>query len=66
MPTSLPLRAKAIRREMIDRYREHAARARAGREHDVAIASDHRFATEHRIQVIRALEAGRGGCPYCR
>ena len=50
---------------MIRAYRQHAELSRQRREHDDAIAHDPRFANEHRLQVARSIEIGRGGCPYC-
>jgi hypothetical protein len=50
---------------MIRAYRRHAETIRQRREHDDAIAHDPRFANEHRLQVARSIEIGRGGCPYC-
>jgi hypothetical protein len=38
---------------------------RARREHDQAMASDHRIAVEHRAQVNRSLALGDGGCRFC-
>jgi len=46
-------------------YRERAELNRSRREHDDAIEVDARFALEHRLQVARSIDAGRGGCPYC-
>lgn len=59
------LRPSAVRRGMIRAYRRHAETIRQRREHDDAIAHDPRFANEHRLQVARSIEIGRGGCPYC-
>jgi hypothetical protein len=46
-------------------YRERAELRGSRREHDDAIAVDARFALEHRLQVARSIDAGRGGCPFC-
>jgi hypothetical protein len=54
-----------MRRGVVRAYRRQAERSRQRREHDDAIASDPRFALEHRLQVARSIEIGRGGCPYC-
>jgi hypothetical protein len=59
------LRPSAMRRGMVRAYREHADASRQRREHDDAIALDPRFASEHRLQVARSIDSGRGGCPYC-
>jgi len=54
-----------MRRGVVRAYREQTEKSRQRREHDFAIAQDHRFALEHRVQVARSIEDGRGGCPYC-
>jgi hypothetical protein len=54
-----------MRRGVVRAYRHHAEVSRQRREHDDAIANDPRFASEHRIQIARSIEIGRGGCPYC-
>jgi len=54
-----------MRRGVVRAYRQHAEVSRQRREHDAAIAADPRFASEHRHQIARSLEIGRGGCPYC-
>ena len=59
------LRPSAVRRGVVRAYRQHVEQARQRREHDDAIAHDPRFALEHRLQVARSIDAGRGGCPYC-
>jgi hypothetical protein len=59
------LRPSAMRRGMVRAYRERADASRQRREHDDAIAIDPRFASEHRLQVARSIDIGRGGCPYC-
>ena len=59
------LRQSAIGRGVVRAYHQHAERARQRREHDDAIARDPSFALEHRLQVARSIEAGRGGCPFC-
>jgi len=63
----LPIRIRTnnLGRNVLRAYRSHAERGRARREHDFVIQSDHRFAVEHRAQVHRSIELGRGGCPYC-
>jgi len=58
-------RSRRLSDTVLHSYRERSAAQRARREHDDAIASDHRFAIEHRIQVNRSVDLGRGGCPYC-
>jgi len=68
MPSTLlsrRLRPRAVSRGVARAYRDHAESLRVRREHDQAIAADPRFAVEHRLQVARAIELGRGGCPYC-
>ena len=59
------LRPAAVRRGMIHAYRQRTEQSRQRREHDDAIALDSRFASEHRLQVARSIDIGRGGCPYC-
>jgi hypothetical protein len=65
-PFSRPLRSDPLRR-FAGRLREHSSpdESRARREHDTAMASDHRIAIEHRCQVNRSIELGRGGCRFC-
>jgi hypothetical protein len=55
----------AMSRVIVRVYRERATASRQRREHDRAIESDPRFALEHRLQVARSIDSGRGGCPYC-
>jgi hypothetical protein len=55
-----------MRRGVARAYSRRTEEARQRREHDDAIAVDPRFAAEHRIQVGRSIDLGRGGCPYCR
>jgi hypothetical protein len=50
---------------LVRRSRERLGQGRDRREHDDAIAADPRFASEHRIQVGRSIDLGRGGCPFC-
>ncbi len=59
------LRPSSMRRGVIRAYRQHSETSRQRREHDDAIAVDPRFASEHRLQVARSIDLGRGGCPYC-
>ena len=54
-----------MRRGVVRAYRNRSEVTRQRREHDDAIALDPRFATEHRMQVARSIDIGRGGCPYC-
>jgi hypothetical protein len=54
-----------MRRGVIRAYRNHSVETRHRREHDDALALDPRFASEHRTQVARSIDIGRGGCPYC-
>jgi hypothetical protein len=65
--TRLPVRLRpgALRSGVARAYRQHAEETRVRREHDQAIAADPRFAQEHRLQVTRSIDGGRGGCPYC-
>ena len=66
-PSLLPIRIRPneVGRSVLRAYRGHSERNKARREHDFVIANDHRFAVEHRVQVNRSGELGRGGCPYC-
>jgi hypothetical protein len=62
----MPLRSDPFRR-LSARLRDHASfeELRARREHDEAMASDHRIALEHRAQVDRSVGLGQGGCRFC-
>jgi hypothetical protein len=59
------LRPSTMRRGVVRAYGRRTEAARQRREHDDAIAIDPRFASEHRMQVARSIDLGRGGCPYC-
>ncbi|HEX4035838.1 MAG TPA: hypothetical protein VHX66_15445 [Solirubrobacteraceae bacterium] len=59
------LRPSAMRRGVIRAYRQQSETSRQRREHDDAIASDPRFAIEHRAQIAHSVAIGNGGCPYC-
>jgi len=63
---SFPRRSEQVRRFGV-RMRQRASLedVRARREHDAAMASDHRIAGEHRAQVNRSVELGHGGCRFC-
>ena len=54
-----------MRRGVVRAYRTRSEANRQRREHDDAISLDPRFAAEHRMQVARSIDIGRGGCPYC-
>jgi hypothetical protein len=54
-----------MRRGVIRAYRQQSETSRQRREHDDAIASDPRFAIEHRAQIAHSVAIGNGGCPYC-
>ena len=54
------LRPSSVRRGMVRAYRHHAERTRQRREHDDAMTLDPRFATEHRMQIFRSIDSGRG------
>jgi hypothetical protein len=59
------LRSNTSDHGVVRAYRDRFAQARARREHDDAMASDHRFASDHRLQASRSVDLGRGGCPFC-
>ncbi|HUB75427.1 MAG TPA: hypothetical protein VL977_00145 [Solirubrobacteraceae bacterium] len=65
-PFSFSLPHRSLRR-FRGQIRERASldEIRARREHDAAMASDYRIAAEHRAQVSRSIELGRGGCRFC-
>jgi hypothetical protein len=66
-PDSLPaaVRTRPLR-GFAGRLRESTSpeERRARREHDDAM-TDRRIAIEHRLQVNRSVELGRGGCRFC-
>jgi hypothetical protein len=58
------LRSEPLKR-LATSQRDRSERKRVRREHDVAMASDHRFAIEHGVQTRRSIDLGKGGCPFC-
>jgi hypothetical protein len=59
--------AEKLSTRLVRRVRDWEARSfsPARREHDRAM-SHRRIASEHQIQIARALDRGERGCPFCR